>query len=71
VEGAVVVFVRSFGRVKVWVWADLYLGKKATMKIARKIRVFLRFVSKGIWYRRRRVFELTSQVVGLFNVVEL
>lgn len=27
---------------------EFYLGKKATMKIARKIRVFLRFVSKGI-----------------------
>lgn len=27
---------------------ESYLGKKATMNIARKIRVFLRFVSKGI-----------------------
>jgi len=27
-----------------------YLGKKATMKMPRKIRVFLRFVSKGINY---------------------
>lgn len=27
---------------------ESYLGKKATMKMARNIRVFLRFVSKGI-----------------------
>jgi len=39
---------------------DVYLGKKATMKMARKIRVFLRFVSKGICVGERsnlRVFE--------------
>jgi hypothetical protein len=30
-----------------------YLGKKATMKMARNIRVFLRFVSKGINVRTR------------------
>lgn len=29
------------------------LGKKATMKIARNIRVFLRFVSKGINVERK------------------
>lgn len=47
-EGAVVV-VRIVRRVDAWVVRILaYLGKKATMKIARKISVFLRFVSKGI-----------------------
>ena len=49
-EGAVVlVRIRSYGLRVIVVF---YLGKKATMKIARKIRVFLRFVSNGINYVR-------------------
>ena len=52
-EGAVVVVVRSLlGDGKVW-FVGVYLGKKATMNTARKISVFLRFVSKGINVRTR------------------
>ena len=51
-EGAVIVVVRILsGRLKAWSLQS-YLGKKATMKMARKIRVFLRLVSKGINVRR-------------------
>ena len=51
-EGAVIVVVRIlFGRLKAWSLQS-YIGKKATMKMARKIRVFLRLVSKGINVRR-------------------
>lgn len=48
-EGAVVIVrIRSYDLTAVVV--EDYLGKKATMKIARNIRVFLRFVSNGINY---------------------
>ena len=50
-EGAVVL-VRTRSNGLTGVVVETYLGKKATMKMARKIRVFLRFVSNGINYVR-------------------
>jgi hypothetical protein len=48
VEGAVVVVRIGALDGTMYGLVEFYLGKKATMKIPRKIRVFLRFVSKGI-----------------------